>query len=223
MLTRRALTAAAVFVAGSPLGSQAAPALKAAAVVKAVPAAQSAVSGNGAAAAMPAAAAFVLDPAKSTLSFVFKQAGAMTEGHFSRFHVQLAASASDASPRSVAVDVELASLDTSDKDRDQTLRGADLFNVGKYPHASFKAAVLGKAGSNAVTLDGTLTLRDVSRRISIPATLVLAKEAGAAAAHLTGEILINRLDYGVGQGEWKSTEWVDNAVKVRFALRLVHP
>ena len=222
MLTRRAWIAAAVFVVGSPLASQAAPAVKAAAVVQAVPAAKSAVSGNGVAGAMPAAA-FVLDPAKSTLSFVFKQAGAMTEGHFSRFHVQLAASASDASPRSVAVDVELASLDTSDKDRDQTLRGADLFNVGKYPHASFKAAVLGKAGSNAVTLDGTLTLRDVSRRISIPATLVLAKEAGAAAAHLTGEILINRLDYGVGQGEWKSTEWVDNAVKVRFALRLVHP
>jgi len=38
---------------------------------------------------------------------------------------------------------------------------------------------------------------------------------------MTGKTLIKRLDFGVGQGDWKSTEWVDNEVMVTFNLRLI--
>ena len=38
---------------------------------------------------------------------------------------------------------------------------------------------------------------------------------------MTGKTLIKRLDYGVGQGDWKSTEWVGNEVNVTFNLRLM--
>jgi hypothetical protein len=34
---------------------------------------------------------------------------------------------------------------------------------------------------------------------------------------------VKRLDFGVGQGDWKSTEWVGNDVTVTFNLRLVAP
>jgi polyisoprenoid-binding protein YceI len=39
-------------------------------------------------------------------------------------------------------------------------------------------------------------------------------------AWLKGTAKIKRLDFGVGQGEWKDTSAVGNDVQVRFALRL---
>jgi hypothetical protein len=31
---------------------------------------------------------------------------------------------------------------------------------------------------------------------------------------------LQRLPFGVGQGEWRSTEWLDDGVRVEFALTL---
>ena len=33
-------------------------------------------------------------------------------------------------------------------------------------------------------------------------------------------ILAQRMHFGAGQGDWKSTEWVANAVKISFSLGL---
>jgi hypothetical protein len=40
---------------------------------------------------------------------------------------------------------------------------------------------------------------------------------------MTGKSLVKRLDFGVGQGDWKSTEWVGADVTVTFNLRLIAP
>jgi hypothetical protein len=39
--------------------------------------------------------------------------------------------------------------------------------------------------------------------------------------YLTGRYTLKRLEYGVGQGDWKSTEWVKDDVIVTFSLKLV--
>ena len=38
---------------------------------------------------------------------------------------------------------------------------------------------------------------------------------------LAGRAPIKRLEFGVGQGEWKSTEWVKDEVLVTFSLKLI--
>jgi hypothetical protein len=38
---------------------------------------------------------------------------------------------------------------------------------------------------------------------------------------MAGQVTIKRLDYGVGQRDWKSTEWVGDDVTVSFTLRLL--
>ena len=45
-------------------------------------------------------------------------------------------------------------------------------------------------------------------------------EQGASVGYMTGKVTIKRLDFGVGQGEWKATDQVGNDVVVSFALRL---
>jgi polyisoprenoid-binding protein YceI len=166
--------------------------------------------------ALAAAAAYRLDPAKSTLSFAFNQAGARSEGQFKKFDVQLTLDPKQPAAGKLQVVVQVGSLDTADAERDQILKDADLFNVAKFPEARFVSTSIASKGADSYEATGKLTIRGVTREARVPFTL----KASGAAADMKGQFAIRRLDYGVGQGEWKSTEWVANDVTISFALRL---
>ena len=70
---------------------------------------------------------------------------------------------------------------------------------------------------NVYLARGTLTLRGVTRPVSVRFRFERSPEGGA---RLDGSARLRRLDFGVGQGEWTSTEWVGDEVEVSFELRL---
>ncbi len=113
----------------------------------------------------------------------------------------------------------MTSLDSGDKDRDDTLRGSDLFDVAKNPQARFTSTQIVKT-ANGYDAVGKLTLRGVSRDTHVPFTLRTATEQGKSVSYLTGKTTIKRLEFGVGQGDWKSTEWVGDEVTVTYSVRL---
>ena len=163
---------------------------------------------------------FASDPAKSTLQFTFVQAGATNTGKFAKFPVTLDAAADGSAASKLAVTVDMTTMDSGDKDRDDTLRGPDLFSVAKFPQAQFIATQITKTATGFDAL-GKLTLRGVTRDQHVLFTLRVANEQGHAVSYLTGKTLVHRLDFGVGQGDWKSTEWVGNDVVVSYNVRLV--
>ena len=110
-------------------------------------------------------------------------------------------------------------MDSGDKDRDDTLRGPDLFSVAKFPQAHFVATQITKTASGFDAL-GKLTLRGVTKDQHVALTLRGANEQGHAVLYLTGKTVLHRLDFGVGQGDWKSTEWVGPDVTVAYNVRL---
>ena len=162
---------------------------------------------------------YVLDPAKSSLEFVFLQAGAKNKGRFKHFAVSFDFSPANPGASRLDVTVDMNSVDTGDDERDTTLRGGDLFAVTKSPQAHFSASQINKtqAGYEAV---GKLTIRDVTRDMRVPFTFRTATENGAAAGYMSGKTSLRRPDYGVGQGDWKATDQVGDEVEVSFALRL---
>ncbi len=174
----------------------------------------------------PAAALvrYIVDPARSTLEFEFRQAGASSKGRFTRFQAALAWPAAGAiAPGAAAlvVDIDTASIDTADQDRDLTLRGAELFAVERFPTARFEATGWAPAAAVATwTVNGRLRIRDRTRPISFPLTLRFETAAGQRVATLRGETRLRRLEFGIGQGEWQSTEWVGDEVTVRWNLRM---
>jgi len=176
---------------------------------------------TAAAAAAPGAAPhYTLDQAKSSLEFAFTQAGALNKGHFGRFPVTMDFSADNLAASRLEVAVDVNSLDTGDKDRDDTLRGADLLSVSKFPQAQFSAAQIVKTATG-FEASGKLTIRGVTRDTRVPFSFRTASEQGAAVGYMSGKVTIRRLDFGVGQGEWKATDQVGNEVTVSFALRLI--
>lgn len=168
-----------------------------------------------------APATYKLDAARSTLTFTFKQAGAVNDGQFGKFDVNFTYAPEPDAANQLNVVVQTSSIDTGDKDRDATLRSADLFNVAKFPQAKFNAVKITHGQGDSYEAVGKLTLRDASREIKVPLTFKVTSEGGKPVGTMTGQVVIKRLDYGVGQGEWKSTEWVDNEVTVKFSLRLL--
>ncbi|HVW70880.1 MAG TPA: YceI family protein [Steroidobacteraceae bacterium] len=163
---------------------------------------------------------FAADPAKSSLDFDFVQAGAQNKGKFAKFPVALDAAPDGSAVSRLDVTVEMSTLDSGDKERDDTLRGQDLFAVAKFPQAHFVATQITRTATGFDAL-GKLTLRGVTRDQHVPFTLRTANEQGHNVAYLSGKTVVHRLDFGVGQGDWKSTEWVGNDVTVAYSVRLV--
>ena len=178
------------------------------------------LAGAGRTVVAETAAHYVLDPAKSTLQFVFTQAGARNQGRFTRFPVTFDFSPTNPTAGHLEVTVEMTSVDTGDQERDDTLRGDDLFAVTKFPQAHFSATRINKTASGFEAV-GKLTIRGVTHDLTVPFTFRTATENGAAVGYMEGRTSIKRLDYGVGQGDWKATDQLANDVAVAFTLRLV--
>lgn len=159
---------------------------------------------------------FRSDPVRSALHFTFEQAGAKTRGRFEDFSVVLEESARG-EPQALRVLVQVRSLNTQDKDRDGALRGAELFDVARYPTAAFESARIETGANGNHVARGRLTIRDVSRDVALPFTLVRQADGGR---ELRGRLSLQRLDYGVGQGEWRSTQWVGNEVLIDYTVVL---
>jgi polyisoprenoid-binding protein YceI len=159
------------------------------------------------------------DPAKSTLGFEFVQAGAKTTGRFAKFTANVDFTPADLAKGRIDVSIDMASAETRDKERDDTLRTADLFDTTKFLRSTYQATQFVPKGSGFEGR-GKLTLRGVSRDVPITFTFVPGVEAGKPIATLKGTATVKRLLFGVGQGEWKSTEWISDDVAVNFTLLL---
>ena len=126
---------------------------------------------------------------------------------------------SEPTTKDLEVTVEMSSVDTGDKERDDTLRGDDLFAAKKFPQAHFSGTRFDKTASGFEAV-GKLTIRGVTHDLTVPFTFRTVTENGAAVAYMDGKTSLKRLDYGVGQGDWKATDQLGNDVGVSFALRL---
>jgi polyisoprenoid-binding protein YceI len=203
-----ALAAVAVLSAGACSAAES-PAANPAAAAKPAPA-------KPAAAPVTTATRYTQARGSGSLTFAFMQAGAENHGSFRQFDTELAYDAKRPEAGTLKVTVQTASLDTQDKDRNDMLAGADLFDVQKYPTAQYLANAFARSADGRLEAVGKLTLRGVTRDLRIPLTIRDTPNG----VELSGEVTIERLDYGVGQGEWQATDSVGNAVKVQYKVPL---
>src|SRR4051812_22901306 len=167
---------------------------------------------GGGASAQTASPRYVQAPG-SNLGFNFTQEGAANNGAFKQFTTTFAYDEKNLAAGKLDVKVQIASLDTQDKDRDGTLTGADFFDAAKYPIATFSASSLAK-GANGIEAIGKLTIRGTTKDLRLP----LAIKPTANGLELSGNVTIKRNDFGVGQGEWQSTESVADAVRITYKV-----
>jgi polyisoprenoid-binding protein YceI len=167
------------------------------------------------AAATDSAASFTSDAAQSRLEFVGVQAGAEFKGVFHKFTASVDFAPDALANSRIDVQIDMNSVDSMDKDRDSTIRGKDVFDVAHNPTAHYITKTITKTAAGFAAV-GALTLHGVTK--DVPIEFQFAPAGGGA--KLSGSAKLNRLDFGVGQGDWKSTETVGDAVKINFSLVL---
>jgi polyisoprenoid-binding protein YceI len=168
-----------------------------------------------AAAAAAAALNYAADAPQSRLEFVGIQAGAEFKGVFHKFTADVAFAPDALANSRIDVQIDMNSVDSMDKDRDTTIRGKDVFDVAHNPAAHYVTKTITKTAAGFAAV-GALTLRGVTK--DVPIEFQFAQQA--AGAKLSGSAKLNRLDFGVGQGDWKSTDTIGDAVKINFSLVL---
>ena len=142
-----------------------------------------------------------VDAAKSSLTFKCSYAGEAFDGKFGKFTAQIAYDEADLASAKFDVNVDLASVDTQNSDRDDALAGADFFDLAKSPPAHFVTQAFAKAADGSVEAKGTLTIRGKST----PVTLKVHFAASGNSATLDVDTTLKRLDFGLGV----SSDWND--------------
>lgn len=170
---------------------------------------------------------WLIDPEDSRLGFSATAQGERFDGRFQRFEANIRFDPEALDQASFDVHIDLASVDTDNVERDDTLRGGDFFAVRRHPEARYLAESFRALGNDRYAADGTLGLRGIER----PTTLLFAwRGEGAGApgggavlegrALLIGEAGLNRLDFDLGTGDWADAGTIGHRVEVSVRLNL---
>jgi polyisoprenoid-binding protein YceI len=163
----------------------------------------------------PAAAeeCYAVRAAGGGVSFEVRQAGAPFRGAFRRFGGEICL-AQDKVAR-IDVWLEPASVDAGLPEIEAALKDKEFFETARYPRIAFTGKSTEARGERQIA-HGTLEIK--GRRRDLDVTFSLRRDGGGPV--VSGSLTLNRLDYGIGTGEWSDTRWLGAEVKVDFAAKL---
>ncbi|MGH2630780.1 MAG: YceI family protein [Actinomycetota bacterium] len=115
---------------------------------------------------LPPAGKYELDPTHTEISFVARHMLTKVRGRFTEFDgtIEVAERPEDST---VNVEVKTGSVQTNTDQRDDHLRSADFFETEEHPVMTFRSTGWRHTGGSSFELDGELTIRDVTRPITL--------------------------------------------------------
>jgi len=143
------------------------------------------------------AGTFNIDPTHSRVGFSARHAMVTkVRGSFNEFSGT--AVVADGAAK-LNIEISVASIDTRNADRDGHLQSADFFDVATFPKIVFASTSIKDSGSDMIVVEGNLTMRDVTKPISIEFeyTGTATDPFGNARFGFEGEAEINRKDFGL--------------------------
>ena len=143
---------------------------------------------------------YVLDVAHSRLGFVARHAMVTkVRGAFNDFEGTAHLDGTDPSKSSATVTIDVASVDTRQSQRDDHLRTNDFFDAPTYPKITFTSTTAEVVGDDAYRLTGDLTIKDVTKSVSIDFDYngSATDPYGNQRVGFEGSTVINRKDFGV--------------------------
>lgn len=143
---------------------------------------------------------YTIDAAHSRIGFVARHAMvAKVRGSFNEFEGTAELDGTDPSRSTARVSITATSIDTRNAQRDGHLRGNDFLSMDEFPHITFVSTAARQAGDGEFELTGDLTIRGVTRPVSIPFSYegAATDPMGNARVGFEGSTTISRKDFGV--------------------------
>jgi polyisoprenoid-binding protein YceI len=116
---------------------------------------------------VPVVGTWAIDPSHASFEFVARHLMSRVRGRFSGFS-GLVTIAEDPEASTFELEIDAATVDTSEPRRDAHLRSGDFFGVEDAPTISFRStAVRPDANDDEWKVDGDLTIRGVTRPVTV--------------------------------------------------------
>jgi len=115
---------------------------------------------------------YKIDPLHSEIKFKVKHLMISTvTGEFKSFDATIEATKEDFSDAHISFEADIDSISTNQEQRDAHLKSDDFFNAEKFPKLSFLSTSVSKSGDDELLVKGNLTIRDVTKEISLKAEI----------------------------------------------------
>jgi len=143
---------------------------------------------------------WTIDPDHTRIGFVARHAMVTkVRGAFGQFSGRAVVGGAGLTGSEVSLTIEAASIDTGNRQRDDHLRSGDFLGMEQFPRITFVSTAVRQVGESVVEITGDLTIRDVTRSVTIPFEFggATVDPDGDLRAGFEGSVTINRRDFGI--------------------------
>jgi polyisoprenoid-binding protein YceI len=170
-------------------------------------------------------ARWAIDPVHSEILFAIRYLMISTiRGRFDHFSGYIGFAQGQPLPAVVEVEIDAASIDTGNAERDTHLRSPDFFDVATYPTIYFVSRQIEPVSATQFQITGDLRLHGVSREVILEATFEGSGHDpwGNTRAGFTAITQINRRDFGISWNQPLETGVVlGDTVKITLDIQAV--
>ncbi|WP_424494665.1 YceI family protein [Salinimicrobium sp. GXAS 041] len=169
---------------------------------------------------------WVLDPTHSELGFKIRHLMiSNVTGKFKTFDAQAETEGDDFSNANLSAEVEVASIDTNNIDRDAHLKNADFFEVESYPKMHFQSTEVEKVDDDEFIIHGNLTIKETTKPVKLKSEFngIVQDPYGNTKAGFSLGGKINRKDWGINYNAALETGGVmlGEELKIQGEVQLV--
>lgn len=154
-----------------------------------------------AALAVPAVAQakkFDNDGNHSSIEFTAKTVLFKVNGRFDKYNLAIEGDPQALGPVQVKLEIDVKSIDTNNKTRDEHLRSPDFFDAKKFPKIVFTGTKASREGDKVI-VEGTLEMHGVKKEMKIPFSPMVAKNGAGVEEHsYQAELVLHRKEFGIG-------------------------
>ena len=142
---------------------------------------------------------FTVDPVHSEVGFSVRHLLSRTRGRFAKFTGEIRLDRARPERSSVTFEVDPASIDTRQPDRDAHLRSGDFFDIEHHPVVRFTSSRMVPAGGEHYRVEGTLELRGVRKPLVLDVAFhgVANDPWGSERAGFSTSAKLDRKEFGM--------------------------
>ncbi len=147
---------------------------------------------------LPPAGTYRIDQAHSSVEFVVRHLLSKARGRFTEFSGEIVVG-DGPEDSSVNVDIVAASVNTNQEMRDNHLKSGDFLLAEEHPTLSFRSTEVRPSGGTGFELDGDLTIRGVTKRVTLLGEFVgmTVNHQGASVLGFSAKTSVDREAFGI--------------------------
>ncbi|MGZ3297587.1 MAG: cytochrome b/b6 domain-containing protein [Asticcacaulis sp.] len=158
---------------------------------------------------------WTVDKSASKIGWSTTFQGEAINGRFDQYDATIGFDPSQLEKSHVRISIALDSVVSGDEDRDGTLRSDQFFYTGKFPKAIYESSKFSHIGGINYVAHGFLTIHGISKPFDLPFALLTKDDR----ATVTALVDLDRTAFGVGSGDYASTDAIPAKVNVAIKLR----